>query len=658
MRKLLLLLSVIIVGIVFTGRLLYLQVYNATSTDLYKDNAIRKVFDYPKRGFVYDRNGKLLVSNQPSYDVMVIPREVKPLDTLEFCNLLKIDKPTFIKKFTKANRYSPRLPYVFVSHLSKEDYAILQEKMRKYEGFYIQKRSLRKYETTIGANVLGDIGEVNDRNIKNDNYYQSGDLIGKAGVEASYESTLRGQKGIKFIQKDRFNRNLGPYQDGIHDTLPEAGKDIKITIDADLQAYGELLMTNKRGGIIAIDPKSGEILALVSGPSYDPNILVGRDRSKNFTKLYNDSIANPTFDRGLQAQYAPGSPFKVINALIGLQEGVVTTSEQFTCRMGYYYNGRKLHGCHSHRSPVNMNLGIYESCNAYFVNVYRRILEKYPTSAEGMDVWSNHAKSFGLGDYLGYDLVVGRKGRIPDSKFYDKWYGKNRWSSTFMTSNAIGQGEVEATPIQLANMVAAIANRGYFITPHIIKSIEGETIDEKYTTPRYTTIDRKHFEPVVEGMYDVFNKGTAENLQVEGIEICGKTGTAENYAKIDGVKTQLTDHSIFVAFAPKDNPKIAIAVFVENGYWGSRFAGKISTLMIEQYLNGSISRTDLEKWILTHSLENEYAKQYSGEPFKINRETQLQIVPATNKNDINATPKTNLEKQQIQATPIHVNEAN
>ncbi|MGB6268945.1 MAG: penicillin-binding transpeptidase domain-containing protein, partial [Olleya sp.] len=565
MRKLLLLLSVIIVGIVFTGRLLYLQVYKGASTNLYEDNAIRKVFDYPKRGFVYDRNGKLLVSNQPSYDVMIIPREVKPLDTLEFCNLLKIDKETFLKKYDKAKRYSPRLPYVFVSHLSREDYAVLQEKMRKYEGFYIQKRNLRKYETTIGANVLGDIGEVNDRNIQNDNYYLSGDLIGKQGVEASYENTLRGQKGIKFIQKDIHNRDLGPYNDGKFDTLPEAGKDIKITIDATLQAYGELLMTNKRGGIIALDPKTGEILALVSGPSYDPNILVGRDRSKNFTKLYNDSIANPTFDRGLQAQYAPGSPFKVINALIGLQEGVVNTTEQFTCRMGYYYNGRKLHGCHSHRSPVNMNLGIYESCNAYFVNVYRRILEKYPTSAQGMDTWSNHAKSFGLGDYLGYDLVVGRKGRIPDSKFYDKWYGKNRWSSTFMTSNAIGQGEVEATPIQLANMVAAIANRGYFFTPHIIKEVEGETINEKYTTPRYTSIDRQHFEPVIQGMFDVYNKGTAESLQVKGIDICGKTGTAENYVIIDSVKTQLTDHSIFVAFAPKDNPKIAIAVFVENG---------------------------------------------------------------------------------------------
>lgn len=627
MRKLLLILCIALVGIVFTGRLFYLQIYKENSTNLYKDNAIRKVFDYPKRGYVYDRNNKLLVSNQPSYDVMVIPRQVKTLDTTEFCNLLKIDKQTFIKKYKKAYKYSPRLPYVFLSHLSKEDYAVLQEKMRKYEGFYIQKRSLRKYETTIGANVLGDIGEVNDRNIRKDNYYQSGDLIGKQGVEASYEKTLRGQKGIKFIQKDRHNRDLGPYKEGQFDTLPRAGKDIKITIDANLQAYGELLMTNKRGGIIALDPKTGEILTLVSGPSYDPNILVGRKRSRNFTKLYNDSIANPTFDRSLQAQYPPGSPFKVVNALIGLQEGVVTTTEKFKCKMGYYYNGKKLHGCHSHKRNTDMNLGIYESCNAYFVNTYRRIIEKYPTSSEGMEVWSNHVKSFGLGNYLGYDLVVGRKGRIPDSKFYDRWYGKNRWSSTFMTSNAIGQGEVEATPIQLANMVAAIANRGHFYTPHIIKEIEGETIDKKYTTPRYTSIDKKHFEPVIQGMYDVFNKGTAKHLQVKGIDICGKTGTAENFTKIDSIKTQLTDHSIFVAFAPKDNPKIALAVFVENGYWGSRFAGKISSLMIEKHLKGSISRTDLEQWILSHSLENEYAKPYSGQPFKINGSTKLQVIP-------------------------------
>ncbi|WP_456437366.1 penicillin-binding protein 2 [Psychroserpens sp.] len=626
MRKLLLLLTVILVGLLFIARLFYLQVYNKEVYSLYDDNAIRKVYDYPKRGYVYDRNGTLLVANQPSYDVMVIPREVEPLDTLEFCSLLKITKEDFIRIYDKAYHYSPRLESVFVPQLSKKDYAVLQEKMRKFDGFYIQKRSLRDYQTTIGANVLGDIGEVNNRNIDKDSYYRMGDLIGKQGVEISYEKILRGIKGIKFIQKDRFNKNIGPYKDGKFDTLPQPGKDITITIDSELQQYGELLMTNKRGGIVALDPSNGEILALVSAPSYNPNILVGRGRSKNFTKLFRDSIAKPLFDRGLQAQYPPGSPFKVINALIALQEGVVETTDKFTCRMGYYYGRRKLTGCHHHKSPVDMNKGISQSCNAYFVNVYRRIIDNHDDAGEAMNIWAAHAKSFGLGDFLGYDLQVGRPGRIPNGDYYDRAYGDNRWSSTYTVSNAIGQGEVEATPIQLANMAAAIGNRGYFYTPHIIKDIEGDTIPSKYTTPNYTTIDKRHFEPVVQGMFDVYNEGTASTLRIPGIEICGKTGTAENFMKIDGVKTQLTDHSIFVAFAPKDNPKIAIAVFVENGYWGSRFAGRMASLLIEKYINGDISRTDMEDWILTHSLENEYAKPYSGEPFKINRETTLQVV--------------------------------
>jgi len=438
---------------------------------------------------------------------------------------------------------------------------------------------------------------------------------------------LRGVKGIKFIQKDRFNRDIGPYKDGIYDTLPEPGKDITITIDAKLQEYGELLMKNKRGGIIAIEPSSGEILAMVSAPSFNPNLLVGRDRSKNYSKMHYDTISKPLYDRSLLAQYPPGSPFKVLNALIGLQEKVVTIHDRFGCRMGYYLGSRRLTGCHSHSSPLSMIDGIAQSCNSYFANVYRRIIDKYDDPAQGMNVWSDHVKSFGLGNYLGYDLKIGSKGRIPDGDFYNKWYGENRWVSTYNISNAIGQGEVEATPIQLANMIAAIGNRGFYFTPHIIKNIESETIDTNYTTPKHTTIDKEHFEPVVQGMFDVYNKGTAAALRVSGIDICGKTGTAENFIKINGVKTQLTDHSIFVAFAPKDNPKIAIAVFVENGYWGSRFAGKIASLMIEKYIKDHITRTDLEDWILTHSLEDEYHKPYSGETFKINGETTLQVIP-------------------------------
>ena len=627
MRKFLLFLSIILVGVIFISRLFYLQVYQSQNHDLFEDNAIRKVYDYPKRGFVYDRNGELLVANQPSYDVMFIPREVKPLDTLEFCSLLNINKEQFLQIYNKAYHYSPWLPSVFIPHLSKEDYAVLQEKMRKFEGFYIQKRSLRLYQTSIGANVLGDIGEVNNAIIEKQPYYKMGDLIGKQGVEASYEDILRGVKGIKFIQKDRFNRDLGPYKNGIYDTLPQPGKDITVTIDAKLQEYGELLMKNKRGGIIAIEPSTGEILAMISAPSFNPNLLVGRNRSRNYSKMHYDTISKPLYDRSLLAQYPPGSPFKVLNALIGLQEKVVTTDDRFGCRMGYYLGSRRLTGCHSHYSPLSMNDGIAQSCNSYFANVYRRIIDKYDDPAEGMNVWSNHIKSFGLGNYLGYDLKIGSKGRIPDGNFYDKWYGKGRWVSTYNISNAIGQGEVEATPIQLANMVAAIGNRGYYYTPHIIKQIEGETIDKNYTTAKHTTIDKENFEPVVHGMFDVYNKGTAASLQVPGIEICGKTGTAENFIKIDGVKTQLTDHSIFVAFAPKDNPKIAIAIFVENGYWGSRFAGKIASLMIEKYIKGNISRTDLEDWILTHSLEDEYEKPYSGHSFGINKASALQVIP-------------------------------
>ena len=625
MRKLLLLTTVIIVGLVFITRLFYLQVYNNTTYNIFEDSAIRKVFNYPKRGYVYDRNGKLLVANQPSYDVMVIPREVVPLDSLvlnEFCNLLKITREDYDKKLKRATTYSPRLPSPFVPQLSKTDYAVLQEKMRKYIGFYIQKRSLRSYQTTIRANVLGDIGEVNRSIIAKQPYYKLGDLIGKQGVEKTYENTLRGVKGIKFIQKDRFNKNIGPYKDGIYDTLPKPGKDITITIDSKLQVYGELLMKNKRGGIVAIDPSSGEILAMITGPSYDPNLLVGRDRSKNFSNLFRDSIANPTFDRGLQAMYPPGSPFKTLNALIALQEGVLNTEDRVNCSMGYRYGNRKM-GCHAHSSPVNMNSGIYQSCNAYFANAYRKIIDKYDSPAKGMDNWSQHIKSFGLGNYLNNDLAVGQPGKVPTAETYNRAYGKNKWYTTFTISNAIGQGEVLATPIQLANMAAAIGNRGYYYTPHIIKNVEGDTIPSSYTTPKYTTIDKRHFEPVVQGMFDVYNKGTAKTLQVKGIEICGKTGTAENFAIIDSTKTQLTDHSIFVAFAPKDNPKIAIAVFVENGYFGSRFAGRMASLMIEYYIKGEITRTDMEKFVLRYSLEHEYDKPYSGKPFGINRQTIL-----------------------------------
>ncbi|GHC47721.1 penicillin-binding protein 2 [Ulvibacter litoralis] len=622
MRKLLLLSIVLITGLVFTGRLFYLQVYNTSFQQLSENNAIKVIYDYPQRGYIFDRNGKLLVANQPSYDVMVIPREVKPLDTLEFCNLLKITKKDFKEILAKARVYSPRLPSVVIPQLTKGEYAYLSEKMYKYEGFYIQKRSLRDYEVTHSANVLGYIAEVNPYIIKQNPDYQMGELIGRQGVEQQYEEVLRGVKGVKYIQKDRFNRDIGPFKEGIFDTLPERGKDISLTIDEVLQQYGEELFVNKRGGVVAIEPSSGEILALVTAPYYDPSLLVGRERSKNYTKLYYDSIAKPLYDRVLQGEYPPGSPFKTLTALIGLQEGIIDTKETVACHGGYTYGrGRKL-GCHHHKSPLSMVGGIANSCNAYFCTAYRRSIEKYPTPQEGMTQWQRHLESFGLGNYLGTDLPSGRPGKIPSAALYNKVYKypEYKWYATATISNAIGQGEVLLTPIQMANFTAAIANKGWYYKPHIIKNIHDvDTIPSVYTEKIQTTIDSEHFAPIIEGMHDAYNYGTASFLKIPDIEICGKTGTAENYTKIDGKRTQLTDHSVFIAFAPKDDPKIAIAVFVENGYWGSRWAGRIASLMIEKYIKGKITRTDLEKYVLNGSLEAEYAKPYSGEPFKINQ---------------------------------------
>ncbi|WP_165748190.1 peptidoglycan D,D-transpeptidase FtsI family protein [Cellulophaga sp. Z1A5H] len=618
MKKILLSSIIILIGLTFIGRLSYLQVFRHSSMQVTEDTAIKAIYDYPERGYIYDRNGDLLVANQPAYDVMIIPREVKELDTLEFCKLLGIEKDRFLKQFAKAKNYSPRLPSVLVPQLSKKDYARLQEKMRKYKGFYIQKRSLRYYDTHSGANVFGFISEVNDYELNENPYYKLGELKGRTGIEKQYEEILRGRKGVKYIQKDRFNRDIGPYKNGILDTLPEQGKEIKITIDKKLQEYGELLMNGKRGGVVAIEPATGEILAMISGPTYDPGLLVGRERSKNYTKLYNDSIAQPTYDRSVLAQTSPGSPFKTINALIALQENVITPETKIQCYNGFYV-GNKKRGCHCGGGLRDLDVGIYKSCNAYFAGTFRKIFEKFPTTDEGMDVWDKHVESFGLGNFLGSDIPTGRSGSIPTKETYDRMYGDNRWSSSYFISNAIGQGEILVTPLQLANMTAAIANRGYYIIPHVLKEVEGKKItNQKYLEQHFTTIDKKHFEPVVQGMANVYKHGTGRGVQVPGIDIAGKTGTVENYTRIDGVRTQLTDHSVFVAFAPVDNPKIAIAVYIENGYYGGRYAGHIASLLIEKYIKGKITRTDLEKRMLDRTLEKEYAKAISGEPFIIN----------------------------------------
>ena len=620
MRKSLLPILVLTIGVIFIGRLFYLQIYNTDNYDIYEDNAIRKVFTYPKRGYIYDRNNNLLVSNQPSYDVMIIPREVRELDTLEFCNLLKITKEYFINKYKKTAKYSTRIPSVFLPHLSKEDYGYLSEKIRKYKGFYIQKRNLREYNTTIGANVLGYVAEVNRKNILNDNYYLKGDIIGKLGVEMSYEKYLRGVKGIEFIQKDRFNRDIGKYKDGSLDIPSISGKDLTITIDSKLQEYGELLMKNKKGAVVAIEPKSGEILSLVSSPSYNPNLLVGRERSKNYQELKKDSIYKPLIDKGLLSMFPPGSPFKILVGLTALQEKAINDKSTIFCK-GYYVYGKEKRkmDCHCGGGYRNIYNAISLSCNSYFADIYRKTIDSKSYTKPNFDKWSNHVKSFGLGNYLNNDLSVGKKGVVPDSEYYDRWYPDFRWGATTTLSNSIGQGEILMTPIQLANMTAAIANKGHYFTPHIIKKIDGDTIDQRFKKPNKTTIDSVHFETMSKALYQVYKSGTGKLLQIPGIEVCGKSGTSENFTKINGIKTQLTDHSIFIAYAPKENPIIAISVLVENAGYGSVWAGRIASLMIEKYIKEEISLKKLEKLVINKSLEEEYLKPYLGKPFKINQ---------------------------------------
>ncbi|MDA9359426.1 penicillin-binding protein 2 [Flavobacteriaceae bacterium] len=618
MRKLLLAGLTLIIGILFISRLFQLQVINTSYQRLSDNNAILEISYYPERGFIYDRNGKLLVANQPAYDVMIIPENVIPFDTLSFCELTGISKEKLIKSLKKARQFSKRLPSVIVNQISKETYATLQEQMWKYEGFFIQKKSLRDYRINFGANVLGYVSEVNNNDLKYDSYYQQGELIGRKGIEKSYENELRGEKGKRFLQKDRFNRIIGEYKNNTFDVEPKVAKNIYLTLDATLQEYGEYLMQNKRGGIVAIEPSTGEILALVSAPSYNPNLLVGRDRSKNYRKLAQDTLAKPLFDRGLQALYPPGSPFKTLNALIALQEGVITPETQFKCNKGHFYARGAFMECHCRRGSRNDLLkGIYQSCNTYFANTYKKIINKYETPDKGVNQWNSHLKSFGLGNYLGYDLSVGKRGFIPNATYYNSWYKEGGWKAPTIISNAIGQGEVLTTPIQLANFTAAIANRGYYYTPHFLRSVSGDSIQQKFLR-KNTSIDPEHFEVVIDGMHKVIERGTAKIARIKGIEVCGKTGTVENFMKIDGVRTQLTDHSVFIAFAPKEDPKIAIAVFIENGYWGGRWAAPIASLMLEQFINKEVKRSWLEKRMVEGSLASEYDKPYSGKPFTIN----------------------------------------
>ena len=615
MRKSFLLYFLItLVGVVFMGRLFQLQILRGEKYDPINNAAVKTQYDYPERGYVYDRNGKLIIANQLSYDVMIQPNKVEALDTLEFCALLKIDKLSFLKRFNSAKNYASYLPSVFLKQLAKEDYAYFQEKLHNYKGFYIQKRIIREYPIQSAANIFGYISEVNEIKARNNSDYEQGELIGRDGIEKEYEEYLRGAKGKKYSHKNRFNKVTGSYKNGILDTLPVNGKDLTLTVDIELQQYAESLMAGKRGGIVALEPSTGEILALVTAPSYDPNMLVGRKRSKNSISLMNPkNPEKPTFDRALKAQYAPGSPFKMMNALIALQENVIDEKTYFICNNGYRYGRRKneFMGCHCGivGRPIYLKTAIARSCNSYFSNTFIRIVEKNNSPTEGLNTWSEHVKSFGMGDYLGYDLPAGSSGRVPTGEFYDQRINY-RWNASSIISNAIGQGDIETTPIQLANFTAAIANKGFFYTPHILKEVDGEIIkNKKYTVPKKTTIDAKHFAPIIEAMHEVFKTGTGKWSRIKGIEICGKTGTVENFVIIQNERTQLEDHSILIAFAPKENPKIALAIFVENGGYGSTIAAPIASLIIEKYLKKEISKPWVEKRMRALSLQKIYDQQ-------------------------------------------------
>jgi len=618
-RKYFLIGVTLITSLVFVFKLISLQLINSSYKLLSDNNAVVEKLIFPERGYIYDRNQKLMVSNQPVYDLMLIPENLKVFDTLELCQMIGTEKTELEVKLKQAKRFSVKLPSIIVSQVSKKDHASIQEKIWKFKGFYLQKKSIRKYQDPIAANLLGYVSEVSKKDLKKNQYYTLGELIGRQGVEEFYERQLRGVKGKKFFQKDRFNRIIGSYEYGKYDEESKGAKNLTLSIDSELQKYGELLMQNKRGGIVSIEPKTGEVLTLISAPGYDPNLLLGRERSENYRKLALDTLAKPLFDRGLQAQYPPGSPFKTLNALIALQEKVITPNTTYLCNHGHRYARGMFMECHcAYGSQNNLIEGIYKSCNTYFANTYRKIIDKAGEStAGGMDIWNKHVKSFGLGNFLGYDLPTGKKGFIPDASYYDFWYKNGKWRSATVVSNAIGQGEILTTPIQMANFTAAIANRGYFYTPHFVKSISGDLLPKNYSK-NTTSIDSIHFETVIEGMHKVVEIGTARIAKIPGIAVCGKTGTVENFIKIDGVKAQLTDHSIFIAFAPKDDPKIAIAVFVENGYWGGRWAAPIASLMIEKYLNKEIKRKWLETRMIEGTLLEEYKKPYSGKPFSVN----------------------------------------
>ncbi len=574
-----------LIALIYIARLFYLQVVDDKLKLDARNNAFRYLTEYPVRGYIYDRNGKLLVFNDPAYDLMVVPHNITFCDTQALCKILRIDTTGFNHRMKRA-KYTPRKESYFEKQISSETYAKLQEKMYRFSGFFIQKRTIRRYPKKIAAHLLGYIGEVSKAQAEKDAYYNEGDYIGISGIEKSYEKDLRGIKGTRIVMVDVHNKEKGRYADGAYDTLAIAGKGLYCTIDAELQAYGEYLMQGKRGSIVAIDPSTGEILALVTSPTYDPNLLVGRERSKNYALLLKDTLGIPLFNRALMAAYPPGSIFKLIDALVGLKEGVLQTSTVYPCHRGYPPMGNKPK-CHPHAAG-DLYTAIQASCNSYFSYVFKSIVDHHPNGKyiDGYNNWRDNVMSFGVGHKLGSDLPYELGGNVPSAKYYNKVFGENRWFANTIVSLGIGQAELTILPVQMANVVACIANRGFYYTPHIIKAVgTPKNINTKYAEKNFTTVPQQYFIPVVDGMERVLKPGgTAYTSAIKGIDVCGKTGTAQNpHGK---------DHAVFLAFAPKNNPKIAIACVVENCGFGGVFSAPIVSLMIEKYLHGDIDRKD------------------------------------------------------------------
>ena len=595
-RKYIIMALIVLASLVLLIRLFYIQVIEDSYRLSADNNVLRFVTQYPARGLIYDRNGKLMVFNQAAYDLMVIPAQTAKIDTAGFCKLLGITGEIFRERITAAVSYSRRAPSIFLKQISAETYARFQEKMFLYPGFYVQPRTLRKYSRPLAAHLLGYVSEVDEEIINKEPYYKSGDYIGKSGIEESYEKELRGIRGVKIFLVDVYSRIKGSYAGGRLDTVAMQGSDIITGIDMDLQEYGERLMQNKTGSIVAIEPKTGEVLALVSSPYYDPGLLVGRIRSENYAKLNADTML-PLFNRALMASYPPGSTFKPINGLIGLQEKVITPYTLFGCNNGYLFVS-----CHTHSSPLALENAISNSCNSYFCQTFRRVLEnpKYPSVYAAFDKWREYLTEFGFGINLGTDFVNDLPGFIPSVSYYDKYHGKNGWKAMTVISLAIGQGEIGTTPLQMANMTAAIANRGYYYNPHVVKAV-GTTgsIDKRFTTKHIINIDSANFEQIILGLEEAVNGGTGATARIAALKdiiVCGKTGTAQN--------PHGDDHSVFIAFAPKDDPKIAISVYVENAGFGATYAAPVASLMIEKYIRGEITNKFQEQRILDLNLIN------------------------------------------------------